>query len=79
MCTSHNTPTRGQDQREALRLITAREMATLLGAKPEAVRSWARDGRVPCLRVGRRTLRFDVDGVLAAIYVASPSSRGGGA
>ncbi len=48
-------------------LITAGELAAILGVSTHTVRHWARTGRIPCLRVGQKTLRFDRDAVLAAI------------
>ena len=51
----------------ARRLVTAGELAVLLGVTTETIRHWARDGRIPCLRVGQKTIRFDRDSVLEAI------------
>lgn len=48
-------------------LITAGELAVALGVSTHTVRHWARSGRIPCMRVGQKTLRFDRAAVLAAI------------
>lgn len=39
-------------------LLPAREAAALLTVKPSTLLSWARDGRVPVLRLGPRHLRW---------------------
>jgi excisionase family DNA binding protein len=49
------------------RLVTTRELARLLGVTTETIRHWARSGRIPCLRIGQKTIRFDRDSVLRAI------------
>jgi excisionase family DNA binding protein len=48
-------------------LVTTRELAAVLGVTTDTIRGWARSGRIPCLRVGQKTLRFDREAVLAAI------------
>jgi excisionase family DNA binding protein len=35
-------------------ILSADEASTLLGLHPVTLRRWAREGRVPCHRVGRR-------------------------
>ncbi len=39
-------------------LLGAREAAVLLTVKPSTLLAWARDGRVPVLRLGPRHLRW---------------------
>lgn len=51
----------------AIPLVTTRELAVELGVTADTIRGWARSGRIPCLRVGQKTLRFDREAVLAAI------------
>jgi excisionase family DNA binding protein len=41
------------------RLLTAGDVATLLGVQPRVVRMWANNGRIPYIRVSRKILRFD--------------------
>lgn len=40
------------------RLLTAREVAELLGLSPETVLRWWRDGRIPGFRLKSNVLRF---------------------
>jgi excisionase family DNA binding protein len=35
-------------------LLSAEQVASLLNLHPNTVLLWARDGRIPCLRLGRR-------------------------
>jgi len=67
MRTTQQSPDHGHDNGEAARLITARELASRLGVTTNTIHTWARDGRIPCLRVGRKTLRFDPAAVVAAL------------
>jgi excisionase family DNA binding protein len=50
-------------------LLTAAEVGTLLGNVPaKTILQYARDGRLPCVRIGKhvRFVRGDVDRALAA-------------
>ena len=47
-----------------LRTLTVEEVAEVLGVRPEAVRIWAREGRLEAMRWGRR-LRFRPEAVRA--------------
>lgn len=74
MTTSHGSrpcaqPSQPEDQHgtSARQLVTTRELAVVLGVTTETIRHWARSGRIPCLRVGQKTIRFDHDAVLRAI------------
>ena len=67
METSHQTPGDGHDIGEAAQLINAHDLARRLGVKTNTVHVWAKDGRIPCMRVGQKTIRFDADAVLAAL------------
>ncbi|MCC7364351.1 MAG: helix-turn-helix domain-containing protein [Dehalococcoidia bacterium] len=60
-------PAPGRSDHETRPLITASELAAVLGVTTHTVRHWARTGRIPCLRVGQKTLRFDREAVLAAL------------
>ena len=55
-------------------LVDAAELARILGVTPEQVLRLGRQGRIPRVVVGRRTVRFDVDQVLVALAapVAAP-------
>lgn len=46
------------DQHE--QLATAATVAQLFGVTPATVRRWVRERRVPCIRVSRRVLRFNL-------------------
>jgi len=48
---------RNDDGLEPLRLLGVEDAARVLGVRPEAVRIWAREGRLEAFKVGRR-LRF---------------------
>jgi excisionase family DNA binding protein len=39
-------------------LLDAREVAALWGIHPETVARMAREGRLPCVRIGSRLVRF---------------------
>jgi excisionase family DNA binding protein len=49
------------------RLLTAAEMAEWLSVAPETLLEWVRAGRIPALRVGRKTIRFRLEDVLDAL------------
>lgn len=57
-------------------LVTTRELAAVLGVTADTIRGWARSGRIPCLRVGQKTLRIDRAAVLAAIRDGRGSEGG---
>lgn len=78
MSTSHNTPAYGQDHGGATRLITTSELASCLGVTSDTIRKWTREGRIPCLRVGQKTLRFDVDAVMISLAATDPPAPKGG-
>jgi len=75
MSTSHDTPARGHGG-EAERLITTSELAERLGVTSETIRKWTREGRIPCLRIGRKTLRFDLAAVLDTFGYGEPLEGG---
>ena len=51
-------------------IVSAEELASILGIHPDTVRRMARDRQIPALLVGKR-LRFEVQAVLDALR-ASP-------
>ncbi|GIK18460.1 MAG: DNA-binding protein [Leptolyngbya sp. PLA2] len=57
-------------------LVTTRELAAVLGVTADTIRGWVRSWRIPCLRVGQKTLRFDREAVLAAIRDGHGSEGG---
>lgn len=46
---------------------TVAVVADLLNVRPKTVRRWAREGLIPCVRVGRNTLRFHIPSVQASL------------
>lgn len=52
-----------QESKEGL--WDARAVAAYLGIKPETVYIWAKQGRLPCVKVGRLT-RFNPDAIREA-------------
>lgn len=49
------------------KLLTAEELAELLGVPERRVIELAKRGRIPCIWIGPRTRRFHEDDVLAAL------------
>jgi excisionase family DNA binding protein len=56
--------------------LTTAEVAAYLRVKPKTIRQWAHDGKLPAIRIGRKTLRFHLPDVLAALR--APNAKGGG-
>lgn len=48
-------------------LLTADEVADRLQLRPSTIRRWARDGRIPAVRVTAKVVRYDLAEVLRAI------------
>ena len=44
-------------------LVTTREVAERFSVAVSTVRRWVRDGRIPYVRVSKRTVRFDLEQV----------------
>lgn len=45
------------------RFWTSEELASQLRVSVETIRTWARQGRIPCVRISQRPLLFDADEV----------------
>lgn len=58
------------------RLSTAADIASSLGVHPETVLQWARQGRIPRLRVSGKVVRFDPVAVLAALEAGDDDDSG---
>lgn len=58
-----------QKERETTprRLLTAGEMGARLGLQPDTIRKWALAGKIPSVKAGRRTVRFDPAAVIRAL------------
>ena len=48
-------------------LLTARELANRLRVTPGTVLWWARQGRIPSLRLSHKVIRYNLDAVLQAM------------
>lgn len=48
------------------RIVTLRELGAVLQVSPSTLSRWATAGVIPCIR-GPRTVRFDLDRVLASL------------
>jgi len=57
--------------------LTARQLAELLQVSESTVRRLARDGRIPCVRLTPRLMRFNLKAVCRALdgEAAAPSRR----
>lgn len=63
--TQQNTPS---SLPESLRrLSTVQTIAAIFDVHPETVYRWTRAGVIPCIHVGKRTVRFDLQAVRAAV------------
>jgi|GEM_PF-1344784 len=48
-------------------LLTANQLAQRLKVSPVTVQRWSRDGRIPCLKLTAKVVRFDYEAVCAAL------------
>jgi len=48
-------------------LSTAKEIAEIIGISTYTVYEWTRLRRIPVIRLTPRTIRYDIDAVLAAL------------
>jgi excisionase family DNA binding protein len=55
--------------------LTADEIATAVRLAPSTIHNFARIGRIPAVRVSRKTIRFRLDDVMAALAVPQNSAR----
>lgn len=47
--------------------LTAEEVAEVIKMHPVTILRLAREGKIPCLRIGPRTIRFSMDAVMTAL------------
>lgn len=50
-----------------VRLLTADELAEVIGVSVGTIAEWAKAGRIPAIRFSTRVQRFDLDEVIDAI------------
>ena len=55
--------------------LTARQLAEVLQVSESTVRRLARDGRIPCVRLTPRLLRFNLKAVCRALDGSDTNSR----
>jgi excisionase family DNA binding protein len=55
--------------------LTARQLAEVLQVSESTVRRLARDGRIPCVRLTPRLLRFNLKAVYRALDGSDTNSR----
>lgn len=48
-------------------LLTTAQLAKRLQVSRDTVREWARDGRIPEIRISEKTRRFDLDEVMRSL------------
>ena len=58
------------------KLLKASELAEVLGVKPETVRRWTREGRIPEIRLSCKVRRFDLAQVLMVFKKERPCDEG---
>jgi len=49
------------------KIVTAGELAEQLSLTPKPIRDWARQGKIPSLRISPKVIRFNPDEVLLAL------------
>ena len=57
-------------------LVTAEEIAERLRVRPETVRGWAREGRIPSLRISHKIIRYDPEAVINTLKERASGTRG---
>ena len=58
-------------------LLTGQELAERLRVSPSTIREWAREGRIPEVRISGKVRRFDFAEVLAVIRERHRSRESG--
>ncbi len=48
-------------------LLDSADLAARLGVSPDTIRRWAREGRIPAIRVSRKVVRYQLDRVIACL------------
>ena len=58
-------------------LLTAEELAERLRVQPATIRVWAREGRIPRLRISAKVIRFDPIAVVEVLRQRQKSAATG--
>jgi excisionase family DNA binding protein len=59
-------------------LLTCSELAGRLKVKDHTVKTWAKAGLIPAIRVGPKVIRFDYADVVAALRAGKDGGYGNG-
>lgn len=57
-------------------LLTRDQIAAAVQASPRSVATWTSQGKIPCVRVGGRLIRYCLDDVLSHLRRTSPKHGG---
>lgn len=57
-------------------LLTTREISKRLRVDVVTVRRWTREGRLPCLKMGRKTVRYNWPEVQATLSLNPGTAKG---
>jgi predicted site-specific integrase-resolvase len=57
-------------------LVNRKAIALLLGVAERTVGTWTREGRIPCVRITAKVIRYDADDVIRALKEGSPAAGG---
>jgi excisionase family DNA binding protein len=60
-------PERGGQTVSDTELLTVNQLAERLHVRPRTVQVWARQGRIPSVKLSAKVVRFDWDAVLTAL------------
>ncbi len=55
-----------------MELLTVNELADRFRVRPETIKVWVKQGRIPVIRVTGKTLRFDAQAVTTALRDQQP-------
>lgn len=70
--TTHENPNPGPKSE----LLTAPEVGRRLRVSAETVRTWARNGAIPSVRINPKVIRFDMEQVIVALRAGSAGEGG---
>jgi excisionase family DNA binding protein len=58
------------------RLLTCDELAETVGLRPATIRRWTYERRIPCVRIGRRAVRYRLRDVERVLVRDEPARAG---